>query len=162
MPAAVRRALRFDRRLTVPRYIQGAPSVSQRVEVAMRRFVALLISLLLTGCGSPTEPTIHWETIHVGGRVTNTDGAPIVGAHVKLYTTECPGCTWTEGRVRDNVYGADRCDPDGHYEIVAEAKCIFDSGPRILASANGFRSQGGISLKCTSRRQVIDFELLPE
>lgn len=131
----------------------------RNVEVELRYSLALLAAVLSTGCKGPAEPdVVHHETIRVSGQVTSTDGTPLRGARIKLYSTECPGCTLTEGEVITVVYGRDSSDADGQYRIVAEeAKCSYDVGPLLEATYG--RRIGVEPVACMSELQVIDITL---
>lgn len=130
----------------------------------MRYSAALLILFFLAGCKGPAEPDmVHYETIHIGGQVTDADGTPLRGARLRLYSRECWDCTWTEGESVKVVYARDSSDVKGQYWLVAEAaKCIYDNGPHLEATY-GYRhleaTYGDKHVKCIAELQVIDFRL---
>jgi hypothetical protein len=129
----------------------------------MRASVTPLVLCLLASCsGGPTEPDgVHYEMIHVSGRVTTTDGSPLRGAKVELYHRECSEpCTGFGSPIDDVIDGHVYTGPDGYFEIETRAWCSRSTGPSLRAIAPEFIPYSR-STRCTTELQVFDFELQP-
>jgi hypothetical protein len=126
--------------------------------------VALVVEVGACADRGITDPSSE-RTFRVEGVVTSAaDGSSLSGVLVRVYKTECPGCTLMTGQSVKVTYGRAYSDDSGYYELAgdyeirSEAHC---GGLYIEAIPNSFFRDATKFLDCGSHLQEMNFALRP-